>query len=508
MTRQMKLWTPLVLLTALVVAVMLYGPQMAGRIAYGIESGRSKAARSELAEMSGHDSLSKLFRAVAKVVKPAVVEVRVTKQVPQPDVDDFFRRFFDDNLPFRFRLERPQGQNQPQPRRYRPLRGLGSGVIIDAEKGYVLTNYHVVGGADEVEVVLADKRKFETEWVRGDPQTDLAILKIKPDRLTAAPLGDSDAMAVGDWVLAIGSPRGFAQTVTAGIISAKGRTTGGRGYENFLQTDAAINKGNSGGPLVNMRGEVIGVSNSIATYSGGNEGIGFAVPSNMAKRVMTQLIKKGAVTRGYLGVVIQNVDEKLAGSFKLPNTKGALVSQIADAGPAAKAGLKVGDFIVALDGKPTGNVNELRNMVAAFKPGKTIRVTIYRDGREKTIRVKLAEQPRDMVAALSETPSKAGSAKFGLEVTTLTRALAREHGYAKSVRGVLVTRVEADSDAAEQGLAAGTVITHVQGKAVTSAEQFRKAISDEKAASGARFRVLDRTGSGRFLFITPAKSEK
>ena len=504
--RHIRLWTTTVLVAALAGAAALYVPEMAGRIAYGIESGRSKAAREELGELSGRDSLSKLFRAVAKAVGPAVVEVRVTKQVRQPDMDDFFRRFFEDDLPFQLRPETPPGRSQP--RRFRPLHGLGSGVIVDAEKGYVLTNYHVIGGADEVEVVLADKRKFETEWIRSDPQTDLAILKIKPDHLVAAPLGSSDGMEVGDWVLAIGSPRGFSQTVTAGIISAKGRTTGGRGYENFLQTDAAINKGNSGGPLVNMRGEVIGINNTIASYSGGNEGIGFAVPSNMARQIMTQLVEKGKVTRGYLGVVIQDVNENLAKSFNLPDTRGALVAQVADGGPAAKGGMKVGDFIVAVDGKPIADVNGLRNAVAAIKPGRSVRVKFYRDGKEKTAKVKLTSQPTELAAGAGEPPSEARSAEFGVEVATLTRSLAGEHGYAESVGGVLVTRVEAGSDAAEQGLTVGVVISHVQGKAVTTAEEFHKAISDKAAAAGVRLRVLDRTGAGRFMFITPAKPGK
>ena len=510
MSKTLKTWTPLVVMFLLAAGAYVYGPELAGRIAYGIESGKNHAARSELARLSQRDTLSTLFRAVSKAVKPAVVELRVTKRVREPDADDFLRRFFEDrglSVPRQFPREDGQGE---QPERFRSMHGLGSGVIVDAEKGYILTNYHVVGTADEVEVVLADNRTFETEWVRSDPQTDLAILKIKPENLIAAPLGDSEAMEVGDWVLAIGSPRGFSQTVTAGIISAKGRSTGGRGYENFLQSDAAINKGNSGGPLVNMRGEVIGITNSIASTSGGNEGIGFAVPARMAKQVMNQLIKAGKVTRGYLGVVIQDVDEGLARSFKLPHTRGALISQLAPDGPAEAAGLKVGDFIVEVDGRTVTDVNSLRNAVAEVKPGRTIAVKVLRASKEKVVKVKVVEQPVEMVAGFGgvEKPSRSDSDRYGLEVATLTRELVARYGFERSVSGVIVTAVAAGSDAAEQGLAPGMVITRVQGKDVRTAEQFDAALKGEDADSGVRLRVVDRTGGARFVFVTPAKREK
>jgi len=508
MAKTLKTWVPLVVMLLLVGGAYVYGPQLAGRIAYGIESGRNQAARSELARLSQRDTLSKLFRAVAKAVKPAVVELRVTKRVRQPDADDFLRRFFEDrDLPVPRGFPRAPERDE-QPERFRSMHGLGSGVIVDADNGYILTNYHVVGAADEVEVVLADKRTFETEWVRSDPQTDLAILKIKPDNLIAAPLGDSEAMEVGDWVLAIGSPRGFSQTVTAGIISAKGRSTGGRGYENFLQSDAAINKGNSGGPLVNMRGEVIGINNSIASSSGGNEGIGFAVPARMARQVMDQLVRSGKVTRGFLGVVIQDVDENLARSFDLPHTKGALISQLAPDGPAEAAGLKVGDFIVEVDGRTVTSVNSLRNAVAEVKPGRTIPVKVLRAGKGKVVKVKIVEQPVEMAAGFggAEKPSRSDVGRYGLEVTTLTRDLAARYGFDRSVTGVIVTSVAADSDAAEQGLIVGTVITRVQGKDVRTAEQFDGALED--ADTGVRLRVVDRDGGARFVFVTPAKRDK
>lgn len=299
MNRLARAWIPTTVMLGLVIGAVLLGPFLAGRITYAVEVAKQEATRQELAELSKHDRLSSLFRAVSKVVKPAVVEVRTMKKIEGRYLDPF--RFFEDgDLPFRFRFRRPQ-RRSPQ-RRSIPQRGLGSGVIVDAANGYILTNNHVVGGVDKVEVILADGRKFDAQWVRTDPDTDLAVVKIAADRLVEAPLGDSDQTKVGDWVLAIGSPRGLPQTVTAGIISAKGRRTriDGRMYQDFIQTDAAINRGNSGGPLVNMAGEVIGLNNSIISSSGGNEGIGFAIPSNMIKQIMNQLIDTGEVVRGWL----------------------------------------------------------------------------------------------------------------------------------------------------------------------------------------------------------------
>jgi len=508
MKAAIRVWIPVVLVIALACAGFYFGPQMVGRFAYAVEAGRSEAIRSELAELSKHDQLSVLFRAVAKAVGPAVVEVRVTKKLQQgvPDLERFFKGFGDD-WPFG-----PEFRTPELKKREFYARGLGSGFIVDAKNGYVMTNYHVVGGADNVVVVLADKRQLKAEWVRTDAMSDLAVIKVKADNLVAVPLGDSNAMEPGDWVLAIGAPRDLPQTVTAGIISAKGRVDRERPgmYQNFIQTDASINRGNSGGPLVNTRGEVIGISNSIMSYSGGFEGIGFAIPSNMARQVMTQLIDKGKVTRGYLGVGIQNVDENLARSFKLPDTKGALVSQVAEDSPAGKAGIKTGDFIVAIDGSATPDVNWLRNVVAGIEPGKAVSVDLYRDGKKTTVKVTLTAQPKDMAAALGgeeqpQAPEKTAARKFGLEVTTLTRELARKYGYSTSLKGVMITEVDGASSAAEQGLAPGTVLTHVQNKPVTTAEEFAQALEAKEAASGVRLRIMDRSGAQRFAFITPTK---
>jgi serine protease Do len=488
------------------------------------------AARARLAELNKQDYLSEQFRTVAKLVKPAVVEVRVAKWIRQPampesewtDPEEFLKRFFGEDAPFEFYFRSPN-----QPRRWSPsrpglsprqfqMRGLGSGVVVDAQNGYVLTNYHVVAGADQVKVVLADNREFKAEWIRNDPQTDLAIIKIEADNLFQAPLGDSDKVEVGDWVLAIGAPQQLPETVTSGIVSAKGRTTGiGPMYQNFIQTDAAINRGNSGGPLVNMQGEVIGINNSIATVSGGNEGIGFAIPSNMARSVMQQLIEKGKVTRGYLGVLIQDVDSRgLSENLRLPDTRGALVAEVKADSPAAKAGLKEGDFIVGIDGQAVADTQELRYTVAKIQPGTTVKLDYYRDGEKRTADVTIAPQPRELTGLGGveeegeEATTQAAADRFGLEVETLTEESARQAGYKTTLRGVLITDVAPGSDAQEQGLRPGMVIFDVQGKKVETVEEFDKAISDGAAAKGIRLRVTAPGGGRRFVFIQPMEGEK
>jgi len=486
---------------------------LAHHIALAVETGRQQAVVASLAEVSKQDNMSVVFRQVAKAVKPAVVVVHVKQKityepVPFPEMDDFLRRFFGEDVPgpFRFHWQSPRDR---QPRREFYRVGLGSGVIVDAEHGYVLTNWHVVRDADEVEVVLHDGRKFDTEWVRTDKQTDLAVLKIKADHLAEARLGDSDAIEVGDWVLAIGAPEGLPQTVTAGIISAKGRTTGRGGYENFLQTDAAINHGNSGGPLVNMRGEVIGINTAIVSRTGVNEGIGLAIPSNMAKNVMDQLIESGQVVRGYLGVTIQNVDQGLAESFDLPGTQGALVSAVGKDTPAQRAGIEEGDFIVAVDGKKVRNVNELRNRIAAIKPGKTVEIELYRNGEKRTLEVRIGQQPADFASAFGRgipgTTGGEAAARFGLKVATLDDQYAEQFGLDKRLKGVVILDVDPDSDAADKGLRPGDVITRVEGKPVETADEIRRILSSDQAKTGVRLRVKERRGGTRFVFITPKR---
>ena len=499
---------PLAAAALILAFAMLFGPALVQQLAYAAARGTNQADREELVKLSQREQLSRLFRAVARTVKPTVVVVRVETEVEVPrmprfDMENFFRRFSGEDFSDRSQVPRRERQRQPRQRRYFTRRGLGSGVIVDAEKGYVLTNSHVVFGADEIKVIAHDGRQFTTEWVRRDPDTDLAVVKIKdPKGLIAASLGDSGGMEVGDWVLAIGAPEGMPQTVTAGIISAKGRATGRRVYEDLLQTDAAINKGNSGGPLVNMRGEVIGINTAIISRTGVNEGIGLAIPSNMAGNVMRQLIDKGKVVRGYLGVLPQDVDEDLAEDLKLPNVKGALVARVEKGAPADKAGLAEEDFIVAVDGKPIEDATSLRHRIADLRPGAEVELTIYRSGRKKTVTVKLATRPADLAERVQEREGRSRPKRYGLEVETLTERLVERHGFDKDTKGVLITDVEPDSDAAEEGLRPGMVIDKVGGKKVTTAEEFARAAADKE---NIRVRVLiaGRVRGQRIVMLSP-----
>jgi serine protease Do len=443
---------------------------------------------------------------VARAVKPAVVVVHVRKKIDMSghpsvgEMEEFMRRRFGG-------MPRMAPRNENTPKREYYSSGVGSGVIVDAKKGYILTNWHVVQGADEVEIALLDGRRLKTEWVRTDQKTDIAVVKIKPDRLIDAPLGDSDKMDIGDCVLAVGAPEGLPQTVTAGIISAKGRTTGRTGYENFLQTDAAINHGNSGGPLVNMKAEIIGINTAIVSRTGVNEGIGLSIPSNMVRSVMRQLIDNGRVVRGYIGVHIQDIDEKLAKSFGLPNADGVLVAGMAPSGPAKKSGMEIGDFIVNVGAKRTKNLNELRNYVASLSPGDSVKVKLYRDGKLKIVNLKIAKQPEDMLAAFNAAESKTKTvSKLGVEVVTITPENAESYGFKKGVKGVVITKVTSGSDAEKNALTKGLLVTKVGGKAVVSTDEFNKAIASTKA-DGVRLLIKDKDGGQRFVFIEFGKSK-
>ncbi|MCX5684772.1 MAG: Do family serine endopeptidase, partial [Planctomycetota bacterium] len=339
------------------------------------------------------DRLSAAFREVAKRVKPAVVSVTTTQTLtasesPFGDMgDDFLRRFFGQGGP----STAPRGK-APAPRKFQ-RQGLGSGVIVSPD-GYIMTNNHVVEEAQEISVHLSDGREFKAKVIGTDPPTDVAVIKIMAENLPVAPLGDSDKAEVGDWVLAIGSPFGLEETVTAGIISATGRSNVGiTDYEQFLQTDAAINPGNSGGPLVNMRGQVIGINTAIASRSGGYAGIGFAVPANMVREVMKRIRETGHVTRGWLGVGIQRLTPELADSMKLKADQGVLVSQIMEGGPADKGGLKAGDVVVEYAGKPVKTPGELQNTVAWTAPGTKAEIVVVRDGKRQTLTVTVEKRP-------------------------------------------------------------------------------------------------------------------
>jgi len=411
-------------------------------------------------------------------VAPAVVTIRSTErsrsaqQFPFTD-DPNFRDFFGDRM--------PQLQQPPQ-----RVQGVGSGVIVNPD-GYILTNHHVVDGAIEIKVELTDNRTYTAKLVGSDPPSDLAVLKIDAKDLPTLPLGNSDKVRVGDFVLAVGNPLGIGQTVTSGIVSAKGRATGlsDGSFEDFLQTDAAINRGNSGGALVNTSGELIGINSQILSPSGGSIGIGFAIPSNMAKAVMDQLLKTGKVRRGMLGVTIQSVDADLASSLSLPAARGAIVTTVAAGGPAEKAGLKRGDVITAINKQPVIDNNSLRNLVASLPPGSNVDVTAQRNGHDQDFQVALAELPdRERPASEEDTSSTTGdtgNTKFGLTVQPLTAETASRYGLDADDQGLLVTRVDPASSAADAGVRPGDLIEEVNRLPVKTVAEFSGAVRQSGA---------------------------
>ena len=439
--------------------------------------------------VSPAEQLGKAFATVAARVKPAVVSVYSEKTIrfqsqdfPFPFGDDLFRQFFGQQLP------QPQSRNRPKEYRV-PQRGMGSGMILD-KQGHILTSYHVVSEVDEIKVQLADKRTLGAEIVGTDPKTDVAIIRIKdrvPNDLPTVQLGDSDAIEVGHLVMAIGAPFGLTQTVTTGIISAKGRSDVGiADFEDFLQTDAPINPGNSGGPLVNMRGEVIGINSAIATGGGqfGGEGqsagVGFAIPSNMIKTMLPTLVKGGQITRGMLGVVIQDVSDDLARQFHLADAKGTLVSQVNKDSPAEKAGIRSGDVIVRFDGKEVQNTRQLRNLVAAAAPGSNVKVQVLRNGKEETLTVTIGRMTPETPAA-TRLPGTAVDqlARLGLNAQTLTPDLARQFGL-QDERGVLVTDVDSGGPAAAANLQTGDLIVEADRKRVNDVAELQRTVTQAK----------------------------
>jgi len=396
-----------------------------------------------------------------KQVTPAVVNIAVVTQSrvrTNPLFDDpFFRRFFE--VP-----------DQPQ---VVPRQSAGSGVIIDADKGYILTNHHVVAGADQIVVTLTDRRRLDAELIGSDEGTDIALLRVSADNLTALEVGDSDELEVGDFVVAIGNPFGLGQTVTSGIVSALGRSgLNIEGYEDFIQTDASINPGNSGGALIDLDGRLVGVNTAIIAPSGGNVGIGFAVPTSMVKGVMEQLLEYGEVRRGRLGIMIQDVTPDLSEALDLSLERGAVVTQVEPDSPAERAGLAPGDVIVEFNGDPVDGSADLRNKVGLVRLGANVEIAYFRDGRRNEVRATIGESSQ--LTADGETIDKLQGAEF--------RNLDASHPRYGDVQGVLVVAVDQGSPAARNGLRAGDIVTAVNRMPVSSVRAMSSAIQQARGA--------------------------
>lgn len=439
------------------------------------------------------DQFSQALADVAEQANPAVVTITTEKVYKARD--PYQGTPFEDFFNFHFNVPEQEFRG----------RALGSGVIVDARKGYILTNNHVINGADEIKVQLIDRRVIEAEIVGTDPKSDLAVLQIKAKNLTALKLGDSDKLRVGEWVLAIGSPfsQNLSHTVTAGIVSALGRSNiipGANDYEDFIQTDAAINPGNSGGALLNARGDLVGINTAIAT--GGrersNRGVGFAIPSNMARKVMDDLIDKGYVVRAWMGVYIQPVEDQMARALDLDTRNGAIISQVVEDSPADKGGIKSGDVIVEFDGVEIHNPSHLQNVVSSTEPGKKARVEVIRDGHTKKLTVVLEELPQDD-DVMARRPT-VNDDELGLEVQNVSRALAERFDLDRDIEGAVVTDVRRSSPAARAGIRPGDVIVRVDSHDVGSADEFYKLskVSEKEAilllvrrGEAARFYALE-----------------
>jgi len=425
----------------------------------------------------------KAFASVANKVSPSVVYIQVEGRGPQgnfsspfgeqfPFGEDFFRRFFGQPFP-----GTPPGEGQQQPR----IQGQGSGFVFAAEKGllsnktWILTNHHVVENAENITVKFQDGREFDAEIKGTDPKSDIAVLEIEAGDLPALEWGDSTQLDVGEWVVAMGNPFGLSHTLTVGVVSAKGRTSVGiSDYEDFIQTDAAINPGNSGGPLVNLEGKVVGVNTAIFSRSGGYMGIGFAIPSQLARHIANALIETGKVVRGYLGIVIQPLTKDLAESFGIDVSSGILVAQVEDDTPADEAGFRQGDVIVEYEGKEVNDVGDFRNRISLTEPGASRDITVIRDGERRTLKVTIGtlDDSRLLAAGGADT-----SEELGLVVQNLTPDLAQQFD-AEAGEGVVVTDVKPGSVAVMAGIRTGTIILQVDRQPVTNPAEFRRAVKN------------------------------
>ncbi|MFU6378484.1 DegQ family serine endoprotease [Metapseudomonas otitidis] len=455
--------------------------------------GQTLVARAELPD----------FTPLVEQASPAVVNISTRQKMPEravanqmPDLEGLppmLREFFERSMP-----QAPRGQGGRQ----REAQSLGSGFIISKD-GYILTNNHVVADADEIIVRLSDRSELEAKLIGADARTDVALLKVEGKDLPIVKLGKSDALKVGSWVLAIGSPFGFDHSVTAGIVSAKGRSLPNESYVPFIQTDVAINPGNSGGPLFNLDGEVVGINSQIFTRSGGFMGLSFAIPIDVAMSVADQLKANGKVNRGWLGVVIQEVNKDLAESFGLDKPAGALVAQVLENGPAAKGGLQVGDVILSMNGQPIVMSADLPHLVGGLKPGTKIDLGIVRDGNRKNLSLSIGALPEDG-EELAGAGESSGAERSSNRLGVLVAGLSEEQQKALDIKGGVVIREIQDGPAALMGLRPGDVITHLNNQAIDSVQTFAKIAKELPKNRSVSMRVLRQ---GRASFITFKLSE-
>lgn len=454
---------------------------------------------------------SKAFASVARKVSPSVVFIEVESKASNSNIsefsfrfgpgnpfgDDLFKRFFGDQFP-----GIPHGPQPNAPQGKRPVIGQGSGFVFSAKKGfllgktYILTNNHVVQDAEKILVKFQDGTEFEAKITGRDPKSDIAVLEIKSSGLPPLSFSDSSQLEVGEWVVAIGNPFGLSHTLTVGVVSAKGRTSVGiNDYEDFIQTDAAVNPGNSGGPLVNLDGKVVGINTAIFSRSGGYMGVSFAIPSNLAKEIANQLIENGEVSRGFLGIIIQQITAELAKSFNVKPGHGIIVSQVSENSPAEKAGLRQGDIIIKFRGKTVEEVGRFRNQVALTSPGSREQLTILRDGKQKKLNITIGRLSEDNKLAAAD-PSSQSTEEIGISVQTLTPQLAKQFN-AKPGEGVVVTEVQPGSIASMGGIKTGMVILQVNNKPVNNAATFKRAIENNNEK---RVLLLTRNGNVQQFF--------
>lgn len=458
-------------------------------------------------------NVSAAFQEVTRTIAPSVVNITTVATLQQRQqnnqmrqspfgrdpFEEFFERFFDGRPQFRQQV--PQ-QPQQAPQR----RGQGSGVIISSE-GYIVTNNHVIAMADTIMVHLTDGSEYEATVVGTDPESDLAVIRIESNgSLTAAEFGDSEALNVGEWVLAVGNPFGFEHTVTAGIVSATGRQLGiirdqrgFAGFENFIQTDAAINPGNSGGPLVNLYGQVIGINTAIASQTGGYMGLGFAIPTSIAEPVVRSIIEEGAVTRGYLGVTMNPLTEELAQSLGYEGTQGAVVADLVPDDPADQAGVSVGDIIVSINGRDVRDTRQVSNTIAGLRPGDRVELGLFRDGRTTTVNVTLGRRPTPEERLAQNDQQEVRENEIGLTVADVTPQIARQLGL-RQARGVIVRDVDPASLAGRGGIRPNDVILTVNNREIQNVDDYREALGEADLAQGVRLRVA-RDGMVRFIVL-------